>query len=258
VTYQSDFPPLTTPDTGDYFDVLEALGGGLYRNVKVLKENLLVNSSDLTFLNGKGVFAGTTLNDLVYFGSRDIDGNVNVAHITAISANSPYALLGTTCFFTAGASVAALTGYLGSDYTSYGTVGAGEDDLTSVTHVANQFNVTGRGISYSFGGYTANNANVKTVRIRAGATLLATLVLPLSVLGVWKAEFGIIRTGVSTQRASGTLKTYTTIGTVAVVTEAAIEANLTLTETNTITVKSTGEGVSNNDVVGWRGRWEHI
>lgn len=252
MTYQSDFDPLATPDTGDYIDALEALGGGLYKNVKILKENLLVNSSDLTFLNGKGVFAGTTLNDLAYFGSRDVDGNVNVAHITAISANSPYALFAPTCFFTAGASLGALTGYLTANQTPVGNVGGGTDDLISYTLPANQLNVTGRGVLYIGDGYTTNNANAKTIQASVGGTLVGTaLTLTPSVQDIWTAEIFIRRTGTNTQLVTGYLeknggaraRIYNTV--------------LGLTESSTNIVKMVCTGVADNDIVQGASRVEY-
>lgn len=249
---QSEFDPLATPDTGDYIDALEHLGGGLYRNVKILKENLLVNSSDLTFLNGKGVFAGTTLNDLAYFGSRDIDGNVNVAHITAVSANSPYALFAPTCFFTAGASLGAFTGYLTANQTPVGNVGGGTDDLISYTLPANQLNVTGRGVKYYGDGYAANNANAKTIQASIGGTLVGTaLSLTTSVQDIWTAEIFIRRTGTNTQLVTGFLQKNG--GTMARI----YNTVLGLTESSTQVVKMVCTGVADNDIVQGASRIEY-
>lgn len=243
------FIPNSAFTTGDTLVGVDASTGN---NHAVLKENLLVNSSDLTFLNGKGIYAGTTINNLAYFGSYDTDGNVNVAHITAVSANSPYALLSPTCFFTAGASLGAFTGYLTANQTPVGNVGGGTDDLISYTLPANQLNVTGRGVKYYGDGYTANNANAKTIQASVGGTLVGTaLSLTTSVQDIWTAEIFIRRTGTNTQLVTGFLQKNG--GTMARI----YNTVLGLTESSTIVVKMVCTGIADNDIVQGASRVEY-
>lgn len=139
-------------------------------------------------------------------------------------------------------------GSLYVDTTNVGNVGSGEDDLISRTMAANVLRATGRRVVITATGTTANNANAKTLKVYFGGTAIATLSLPTGIAGHWRARAQVVRTGSSTQKYEVSIEVLdsadgsrdagaTAIGTLAV------------TESGTIVVKTTGEGVANDDIV---------
>lgn len=131
-----------------------------------------------------------------------------------------------------------------------GNVGSGEDDLSSYELPAGKVAATGQSITGVFWGKTANNANVKTLRIRAieGANnnVLVSLAPTVSEAGHWLAGFKVIRTGATTARCgaqalSGPVNGPTTKS-------GNNTSQPTLTWANAITFKVTGDATSDNDV----------
>ena len=94
-------------------------------------------------------------------------------------------------------------------------------------------------------GSFANNANAKTLKVHYGTTAIISKALTASVAGVFKYRVEIFKTGTNTQRYNFELLS---TGLTALVTEMGAGA-LTETEGNTLTVKSTGEGVATSDIV---------
>lgn len=94
-------------------------------------------------------------------------------------------------------------------------------------------------------GSWANNANTKTLKVHYGTTAIINKALTAAVAGVYTYKVEIFKTGTSTQRYVYELK-YT--GATTLLTEI-LAGNLTETETNTLTVKSTGEGVATSDII---------
>lgn len=86
--------------------------------------------------------------------------------------------------------------------TGVGNLGAsGPDNLTTYSIPAGVLNANGRCVRITGYGTSANNANAKTLRLAAGASLtpLVTKQLTVSIVGTWEVSGMICRTGVDTQ-----------------------------------------------------------
>jgi len=78
-----------------------------------------------------------------------------------------------------------------------GNIGAGEDILATRSAGTNELWVNGMGWQGTFFGLTANNANVKTLRVRlvenANNTIILSIPLTINEAGRWIARFNVIR-----------------------------------------------------------------
>jgi len=136
--------------------------------------------------------------------------------------------------------------YIGAikvDTTGVGNVGAGEDVLMTYSLPANALNANGKAIRVTVYGTIVNNANAKTVKVYFGTTVVYSGAMTANQAYKWCAQFTAVRTGLNTQDVFGT----------GFVENVAIKvapyyATDTQTETSTITIKCTGEGVANNDI----------
>lgn len=236
------FDSNATPDTGDFLVGYDPNTGA---EMKVLWENLGVNSGDITFKKDKGAYAGTATNDAAYIGSYNVGGSVNKAHIGLISGPSPYGYNTDTMLQQIGgsASLGYNKAWVNGSTTSVGNVGAGEDDGISLTVPASALATTSRGIYFCFQGATASNANVKVNGIRIGGVFItnASKTLTISTVDDWRIEGFLYRTGANTQRVQGV--SYATG-----VFPRPFNQALTATETSTIIIKSVMTGVADNDV----------
>jgi len=126
------------------------------------------------------------------------------------------------------------------DATDRGNVGTGEDDLSTFTLPADTLKnakdrIVGRAVFK-----TANNGNVKNMRLYVGSNLIYTISTTLALeTFVWDFEIIVdatnsIRVWARSTRNGGVNTTYTT-------------ASVTLSSNQTI--KFTGEGTSDNDLV---------
>ncbi len=145
-----------------------------------------------------------------------------------------------------GGATAKQSGSLSNDLTATGNVGAGEDNLISYAMPANTFVTAGQYLEYEVGGTFANNVNAKTVKLYLGGSLLATLTAAVSLAGSWKAKIVIERTGTSAQKWECEAARTITGGGNAIANTA---GTCTETETAIITIKATGEGVADNDII---------
>lgn len=133
-----------------------------------------------------------------------------------------------------------------------GNVGAGEDILFSYTDGVDGLYSSSMGWEMTFYGTTTNNANTKTLRLRAieGANnnIISTSALTVNEAGRWMLQAII-------QRSSGT--TFNSAATVisgpANAAATFVAANSTqsgtLTFANAIEIRLTGEATTNNDIV---------
>ena len=122
-------------------------------------------------------------------------------------------------------------------------VGAGEDDLQTLTSTAGTLDANGEMIVIIAAGTTAANGNAKTIKLYYGATVIASSGATVWNNLPWVIIAVVIRTGAATQLAFG-LVTASAIAPI-------IVAPTTPGETcaNAITIKTTGEGVANDDIV---------
>lgn len=127
--------------------------------------------------------------------------------------------------------------------TAVGNVGIGEDDLATYVLPASAMTTVGDTLIVSAWGTTANNANVKTLKMYFGTDLVLTTILTPSQVSPWVVDANIVRTGVGAGRVVARL---TQGGAVTIVD--AESTSYAQTETAAITVKLTGEATANNDV----------
>ncbi len=132
--------------------------------------------------------------------------------------------------------------------TQVGNVGGGTDDLMTFSLPANALDSDSgqgaRGVRITAWGTTANNANAKTVTAAFGASTLVTLALTAAQVSSWRIAAEVMWTAEDTQKfvaaitQGGTAKqSETVIGTAAENDDAAI------------TIKCTGAGTADNDIV---------
>lgn len=133
--------------------------------------------------------------------------------------------------------------------TSVGNIGAGEDDLQTVTLPANGLTTTGHCIHWDMSGTFAANANAKTLKIYFGTTAMQTITAPTVVGGNWHGFATICRTGANAQKYASRVD-FMNSATNVVTNAFDTQGTSTETETATIVIKQTGEAVSNNDLVG--------
>jgi hypothetical protein len=142
--------------------------------------------------------------------------------------------------------VATTSNLLWSSYTDVGNVGAGADDLHSYSMPGATLATDGRGLLVKQWGTLAANANNKRVALLFGATTLVTTSLAGHNGGHWYAEATILRSGSGNQRAVGRLHL---LDGAAASTHYQLYTTPAETLSGAVTIKATGEGVSNNDVI---------
>lgn len=139
---------------------------------------------------------------------------------------------------------------VGDVQATVGNVGSGEDILASITVPAAKLDAAGMTIRGLFAGKTANNANAKTIKLRAieGANnnVIVSFTPVVSQANNWLIGFAIKRTGASTARAA--CQAISGISTGPVDTSLPIVTQPTLTWANAIEIRLTGEATSNDDI----------
>lgn len=136
-------------------------------------------------------------------------------------------------------------GTLSTNTTPVGNVGAGEDDLMTYSVTGNTLNTNGQAIQLFAAGTIANNANAKRIRVKFGATtIFDTGALPTSAAIDWFIQGQIIRTGAATQKCIVSISTNN-----ATIPSSSDYTTAAETLSGAITLKLTGEAVSDNDIV---------
>lgn len=128
-----------------------------------------------------------------------------------------------------------------------GNVGTGEDDLMTYSVPASMLDTNGQSLCGRATGTIANNVNAKRLRLKFGSTTIldtGAAGIPVSAAISWTLDFEIIRTGATTQKVNANLSTNNA-------TLASYVGVTTASETlsGAVTLKLTGEAVSNNDIV---------
>jgi hypothetical protein len=226
--------------TGNTFYVLtQEAGTGTPRNLYIgptgsAEIHLITNSTGRFFIKSTGEFCA------------EVD---NTYDIGASGANRPRAIYvagSTGIKHQAGTSTleATMVGVANVNTTAVGNVGAGEDDLITYSLPANALSANAKGVRIRAWGTGANNANAKTLKLYFGTQVILTTALTASQVDTWEAEATVWRTGASTQDWQTRLNQ---AGTTSIID---IEnGTATQTDTAAITIKCTGTGTSNNDVV---------
>src|SRR3990167_189866 len=79
--------------------------------------------------------------------------------------------------------------------TAVGNVTTGEDDLMTYALAANKLNAAGNGVRILAWGTAANNANVKTLKLKFGSDTILSQSLTASQAGFWEIQAVVLRTG---------------------------------------------------------------
>lgn len=138
--------------------------------------------------------------------------------------------------------MAYVSGIIYSTRTHTGNVTTGEDTLASAPIEAFTL-ATNQSLRFMAYGKTTNNANVKTLRVRLGATEIASRTLTPSVAGIWHVQ--------------GTIFSIATLNQESVVVfndngVSEVDAVSSSENTNTdLTLSVSGEATATNDVVLW-------
>lgn len=139
---------------------------------------------------------------------------------------------------------AALDGVLYETRTQTGNVGSGEDDLASYSVPANTLSADGMALEFEAFGTTSGTGATIHLRARfgtSGTNLLYDLVTTASSRD-WRIWGRIVRTGAATQKSVTSILTDSLTGNDVV-------TGLNQTLSGAVTLRITGEGVSNNDIV---------
>ena len=139
-----------------------------------------------------------------------------------------------------------MVGTISVNTTAVGNVGAGTDDLMTYSLPANSLSANGKGVRITAWGTYANNANAKTLALLFGATTINTGSLTISQSGLWRCDAFVLRTGSSTQKYFATVQSGTTT---VVASNNRSVGTAAETDAGAITIKFTGVGVSDNDIV---------
>lgn len=132
-----------------------------------------------------------------------------------------------------------------------GNVGVGEDTLAEKILRTNELISNGQSIRGVYWGTTANNANAKTLRLRviegANNSILISNTLTVSELGQWTLAFEILRIGATTLLAVGQCG----VGPLGTTQSRSVinVSQITATLANAVTLRLTGEAVSDNDII---------
>ena len=132
-----------------------------------------------------------------------------------------------------------------------GNVGTGEDTLASHSVSAGKLATNGDSVKGIFWGKSANNANVKTLRVRviegANNTVLVAVTLTVNEAGHWLLGFVVMRTGATTFRGSAQVVGGPGNG---VTTKSAVNVTSSSTATwaNAVELRLTGEATADNDL----------
>jgi hypothetical protein len=134
--------------------------------------------------------------------------------------------------------------HLTTNTTDAGNVGAGEDDLITYSVPAGTLATDGDYIEFTMTFTFAANANSKQIKVYFGSTAIYTSGARLQNDGTLTVTGRVIRTGAATQDAAIEVSTNTVN-----FDDVAFYSTAAETLSGAITLKATGEGVSNNDIV---------
>lgn len=137
-----------------------------------------------------------------------------------------------------------LGGRLLVDTTAVGNVGTGEDDMIAETLEGGTLAANGQALRITAWGTFAANANNKRARLYFGATAVADTGVIAQNGGSWRLEALVVRTGATTQKASG-MAASSDAATLGAKHTASTPAE---TLASNVTIKTTGEATSNDDV----------
>lgn len=130
--------------------------------------------------------------------------------------------------------------------TAVGNVGTGEDNLQSSVIPANTLNAAGKGVRITAWGTFANNANAKTLKLLFGSATILTNALTTNVAGSWHIQALVFSTNADAQDYVAKLST---IGALSAAVNDIEVGTATQDDGASITIKCTGTGTNDNDIV---------
>lgn len=139
-------------------------------------------------------------------------------------------------------AVATFGGAQAVNATAGSNVGTGEDDLQSITLLANSLTENGDRVEIQAAGSFAANGNNKTVKLYFGSTVIFGTGAAAFNGGFWSLRASVVRTGAATQ-----ISVATWIGSTLVSSNVTV-ATPSATLSSTVTIKVTGEATDNNDI----------
>lgn len=135
------------------------------------------------------------------------------------------------------------TGAIYVDATNAANVGSGEDDLIAVDLPANSFKSgLNRAVKVRAWGTAANNSNAKTLKFYFGTTQVLSVSLTANQANTWSIDALIVGSSTSQKVCADFVQE----GSTDIVSTHV--ANATETASSAITIKCTGEGVSDSDI----------
>jgi len=139
------------------------------------------------------------------------------------------------------------SGRVFANYANGGNTGTGEDTLQSITIPAGTLSRDGRALKVEMFGTSANNANSKTLKLYFGTKLVMSEVLTPSQLNRWHIEMYVVNTATG-QKTGGKFVQTQNGGSGTVLNEVYV-VDATEDESSDIIIKTTGEAVSDNDIL---------
>lgn len=186
-------------------------------------------------LNARTIAVGSTIT-----GNPNINvGNLNMGTNTAINggSNSLISAVGVALGGAGGLNQGTMLAVPSVNTSAVGNAAdTSEDNLMTYSLPAASMSSNGRGVRITAWGSGVSTTDVTTVRCYFGATAVTTKVLTASQANTWKADFAVIRTGATTQVASGSILNG---GTTSSVTQATASPGETLS--GAVTIKCTGQ-----------------
>lgn len=253
-----------TIDSGALITQLNASNSGVYMStavgatVRILGTTIDGQRRGVIAVDGGDVFigGGTLIKDTTVDGCfvsapntttrMIVDGAMLTGNADGIDGSGAFSIVIVGENLYSGNTVNFTENTIGSlvDEVAVGNVGAGDDDLITLSVAANTLAAVGRGLRIVAAGTTANNADAKTVKLKFGTATLLTTALTVSQAGVWRIEAEVIRTGSSAQKYCAQLVQ----GGAATLLDAE-QGTTTETDTADIVVKTSGTATSNDDII---------
>jgi hypothetical protein len=175
-------------------------------------------------------------------GAWTVPGVITVGAVTSPGATRVAIQAGTST------NDAAVGGVLVKDFTSYGNVGTGEDNLVSFSVIANTLSANNMSLTITALGAAFNSASTKVVRMKWGGTTISTLTIASGADYAWKFEGELYRLGTSNGIVIGQWMTNTGSAAAAIYPFTQVFSSLAFSSARTILFTGQITSGSNDDV----------
>jgi len=206
-------------------------------------ETMLSNSGSGGLTVGTTTITSGTSTRILYDNAGTL-GEYTITGSGTVVAMASAPVFATTVTATSASNTYKLGGSLTVNTTDVGNVGVGEDDLMTYSVPAGILAGNGDYIEFTMSFDLAANGNTKQVKVKFGATTIYASGAQAQNDGVIEITGKIIRTGAATQRI-----TYSVSSNATLFTDYADYVTSAETLSGAITLKATGEAVSNDDII---------